>query len=70
MFLDNERSKEKNYNYGDTRQEWMKLLRKFEPTTGDSKTRLRMKFANCDLDKITRKPLKCITKFELIRVYL
>ena len=27
-------AKKKYYNDGDARQEWMKLLRKFEPTTG------------------------------------
>ena len=45
----------------------MKLLRKFDPTTGASKTRLRKKFAKCKIDEIRRKPLQSITEFELIR---
>ena len=32
-----------------------------------SKTRLRKNFAKGKLDKITRKPLQCITEFKLIR---
>ena len=50
MFLDHERSKNIYYKYGDTRQEWMKLLRKIEPTTGASTTRLRNTFAKYELD--------------------
>ena len=67
MFLDHERSKEKYYKYRDTRQELMKLLRESEPNTGASMTRLFKKFVKHDQDKITRKTLQCITKFELIR---
>ena len=39
-----------NYRYGEARQEWMKLLRKFEPTTEASKKRLHKKFARYELD--------------------
>ena len=34
----------RKYKYGDARQEWMKLLRKFDPTTGASKKILRKQF--------------------------
>ena len=37
--------KTKADNYGDAEQAWMKISRKFEPTTGDSKTRRCKKFA-------------------------
>ena len=40
-----EELKTKYNNYIDERQAWMKLSRKFDPTTGASKKRLRNKFA-------------------------
>ena len=57
MFLDHEISKEKilYLRRGNTRVD--ETLRKFEPTTGASKTRLRKKPANYELYEITRKPL-------------
>ena len=51
-----EESKTKANNYGYTRLAWTKLSRKLEPTTGYSNTRLRKKFAKCELDDVTRKP--------------
>ena len=51
----------------EARQEWMKISRKFQPTTGASKTRLRKKFSRCELDNVTRNPEECITELELLR---
>ena len=49
---------------------WTKLSGKFEPTTGDSKTRLLKKLAKYELNDITRNPKEWITDIELLRVYL
>ena len=48
----------------------MKLSRKFEPTTEDSKTRLRKKFTKYKLDRITRNNKERINDLELIRADL
>ena len=43
------------YNkYGNTRQAWMKLTRKFYSTTGSPKTRLHKKFCKYKLYDVTR----------------
>ena len=60
-------AKKKYYKYGDARQEWMKLLRKFEATTGASKTRLRKKFDNCKIYDVNRNPEEWITDIKLLR---
>ena len=46
----------KSNKYGDARQAWMKISRKFDPTTGDSKIRLHKKFAKYKLDDVIRNP--------------
>ena len=40
-------AKTKANKYGDERRAWVKISRKFDPTAGDSKTRLRTKFDKC-----------------------
>ena len=42
-------------------------FKKIDPTTGDSKTRIRKKFSKCNLDSITRYPKECLTDIEIIR---
>ena len=49
-----EEEKTKSIKYGDAVQEWMKLTRKLDPTTGASNTKICNRFANCKLDDITR----------------
>ena len=39
-----------------------KLNKKFQPTIGASKTRLRKKFAKCELDDVKRDPEDWITE--------
>ena len=46
----------KSNKYGDARIAWTKISRKFEPTTGASKTRLGKKFNKCELYYGTRNP--------------
>ena len=41
-------------------------FRKFDSTTGDSKTIICKKFAKCKLDDATRNPEDWITKIKLI----
>ena len=62
-----EESKTKENKYGDTRQEWIKISRKIDPTTDVSKTRIRKKLLKSDLDDVTRDPEDWITKLELLR---
>ena len=62
-----EESKTKENKYGDTRQEWIKISRKIDPTTEVSKTRIRKKLSKSDLDDVTRDPEDWITKLELLR---
>ena len=45
----------------------MKLLRKFEPTTGASNTRLRKNFSKWEINDVKRNPLECITEIELLK---
>ena len=40
--------------YKNTRQSWIKLSGKFEPTTGASNNRLLKKFAKGELDYVSR----------------
>ena len=47
LFHTIEAAKTKANKYGDARLVWTKSSGKFEPTTGDSKTRLPKKFAKC-----------------------
>ena len=63
------KQRQKN-KYGDARLAWTILSRKFEPTTGASKTRLRKKFSKYELYEVTRNPEEWITKLELLRGYL
>ena len=51
-----EEAKTRANKYGDARHAWMKLSRKVEPTRGASKTRLRKKFPECELNDVTRNP--------------
>ena len=46
---------------------WTKLSRKFDPTTGTSRTRLHKKFAKCKIDDITINLEEWITELELLR---
>ena len=62
-----EEAKTKSNKYGDVRQEWMKLLRKFDPTTGASKIRLHNKFSNYKLDDVIRNTKGWITNIKLLR---
>ena len=45
----------------------VKLLGKFDPTTGASRTRPRKKLSKCDLDEVKIDPKEWITKLKLIR---
>ena len=45
----------------------VKISRKIEATTGDSKTNLHNKFAKIELDDVTRDPEDWIAKLELFR---
>ena len=60
-------SKTKANKYGDMRKSWGNFLRKFDPTTGDSKKRLCKKFAKCELYDITRYPEEWIINLKLLR---
>ena len=51
-----EEAKAEANKYRAARLAWTKFTRKFEPTTGDSKTRLCKKFSKCKLDDVTRNP--------------
>ena len=62
MFTDLRIRKTKSNKYGYARIAWVKLLRKFDPTTGDSKTILHKKFARWKLDHVTRDPEYWITE--------
>ena len=62
--------KKRRQELRDTRLAWTKLSRKFEPTTGASKTTLRNKFYKCELDDVTRNPKEWITDIELLIVDL
>ena len=53
--------------YGDSRQVWIKLSRKFDPKTGSSQTILRKKFVKIELDYVTRDFEDWITEIELLR---
>ena len=53
----------KDNKYGSTRQVWIKLSRKFDPTTGASKTMLHKKFSKY----VTIKPKEWITEIEILR---
>ena len=44
-----------------------KLSRNFDPTTGASKTIIRKKFYECELDYVTRKPGEWITEIKILR---
>ena len=46
---------------------WTNVSRKFEPTTGDYKTRLYKKFAKGELYDVTRNPKKLNTNIEILR---
>ena len=66
-----EEAKVKANKYGDSaRQMWVKISRIFYPTTGTSKTRLRKKFAKCELYDATRDPKEWITELKILRGYL
>ena len=45
-------------------------MRKFEPTTGDSNTRLQKKFDKYELYSVTRNPKEGITELKILRGYL
>ena len=47
-------AKPKANKYGDTRRAWLKLLRKFDLTTGDSKKRLCRKLSECKIYSVIR----------------
>ena len=49
-------AKTKDNKYGNSRQLWIKLSRKFDRTTGASKTRLLKKFTNNQIDDLTKNP--------------
>ena len=46
----------KTNKYRNAIQVWVNISRKFGPTTGDSKTIIRNKFANFELDDVTINP--------------
>ena len=60
----------KSNKYRDLKKVWVNISRKFEPTTGTSKTKLRKIYAMCKLDDVTRDPKEWITEIELFRVDL
>ena len=62
-----EEAKTQANKYGDTRLAWIKLSRKFDPTTGYFKKILRNKISKCKLDDVTRNPEEWITQLELLR---
>ena len=62
-----ESSKTKKNKYGDSRQAWTKISRKFKTTTADSWMILCNKFAKSELDDVTRDPEDLITALELLR---
>ena len=59
-------AKTKANKYGATRQYWMKLSRKPESTTGAYNTRIRNKFAKCEIYDVTRNPEEWTTKIKLL----
>ena len=65
MLSDHWRSGIEANNYGDAILAWKQISRKYEPTTGVSKTRLRKKFAKYKLDGVTINPKEWITELEL-----
>ena len=67
MFQIFEEVKMTTNKYGSTRQVLIKISRKFDPITGNSKTRPGKKFAKCKLYDVKRNPEEWITKLELIR---
>ena len=51
-----EEAKTKDNRYRDARKEWMKISRKFDPTTGNCKTIIQKKFYKYELYNAARNP--------------